>query len=280
MRQLVELGVEWIWLGLESPQTGYVKLAGADTLALTRQLQSHGICVLGSTILGLEHHTPDNIWRDLDHAIAHDTVFHQFMLYTPMPGTPLHRQVAAEGRLLDGVDLADIHGQYGFNFRHPAISRAQAKQLLYAAFRADYERNGPSLYRLMRTMFDRYRQYGRDADPRVRARVERAASQLRGSYAAALWAMEAFLRDVNAPVSARIAAFRRELHRELGTASRIAAAVGGPLLYLSARREARRYPSGRRLEPRTFVEPMTAVIRARERRLSPFFANKGDSHLF
>jgi radical SAM superfamily enzyme YgiQ (UPF0313 family) len=254
IRQLVDLGVEWIWLGLESPQNGYVKLAGADTLALTRTLQAHGICVHGSTIVGLEHHTPDNIWHDLDHAIAHDTVFHQFMLYTPMPGTPLHRQVAAEGRLLDGVDLADTHGQYGFNFRHPAISREQSKTLLDAAFRADFERNGPSLYRLMRTMFGRYRAYGRDADVRVRARVDRAAAQLRGTYSAALWAMERYLRDVNGGVSARIAELRAEVHRELGLGSRVAAALGGPVLYAAARREARRHPSGRHLEPRTFVE--------------------------
>lgn len=139
--------LEWIWLGLESARGRYLKLAGTDTLALTRELQAHGICVHGSTIVGLEHHSPDNIWDDLDYAIAHDTVFHQFMLYTPVPGTPLHRQLAAEGRLLDGIDLADIHGQYQCNFRHSAISREQSKMLLDAAFRADYEPNGPSLYR-------------------------------------------------------------------------------------------------------------------------------------
>ena len=138
----------------------------------------------------MEHHTPDNIWHDLDRAIAHDTVFHQFMLYTPMPGTPLYRQVAAEGRLRDGVAHADIHGQYQFNFHHPAISAEQSKTLLDSAFRADFERNGPSLYRLMRTIFDRYRRYGKDADARVRARVDRGATQLRGGYAAALWAMD------------------------------------------------------------------------------------------
>src|SRR4051812_7524396 len=254
VRQLVDLGVEWIWLGLESPQNGYVKLAGTDTLTLTRTLQSHGICVLGSTIVGLEHHTPGNIWQDLDHAIAHDTVFHQFMLYTPMPGTPLHEQVASEGRMLEGVDLADIHGQHGFNFIHPAISRDQSKALLDAAFRADYERNGPSLFRLMRTMFDRYRLYGHDGDARVRRRVERGASQLRGGYAAALWAMERYLRHSNPLVSTRIGALRADLHRELGGTSRLVAALGGPLLYWSARRDASRHPRGRRLEPRTFVE--------------------------
>jgi hypothetical protein len=254
MRQLADLGIEWIWLGLESPKNGYVKLAGTDTLALTRELQAHGICVLGSTIVGMEHHTPENIWHDLDHAIAHDTAFHQFMLYTPMPGTPLYQQVAAEGRLRDGVPFADIHGQHQFNFHHPAISAEQSKHLLDSAFRADFERNGPSIYRLMRTMFERYRRYGKDADERVRARVERSAAQLGGGYAAALWAMERYLRGVNPAVSARIADLRQQIHRELGTRSRVIAAAVGPLLHMAARREATRHPAGRRLEPRTFVE--------------------------
>jgi B12 binding protein/radical SAM family protein len=265
IRQLVELGVEWIWLGLESAQNGaanYVKLAGTDTLALTRELQSHGICILGSTIVGMEHHTPENIWDDLDHAIAHDTVFHQFMLYTPMPGTPLHKQMCAEGRMLGGVDYADIHGQYQFNFQHPAISPEQSKTLLDGAFRADFERNGPSLYRLMRTMFERYRHYGKDADARVRARVQRAAGQLRGGYSAALWAMERYLRETNPAVSLGIGTLRRAIHRELGWRSRLAAGLGGPFVYWASRREAARYPAGQPLEPRTFVDRPRALTAA------------------
>ena len=253
-RQLAELGIEWIWLGLESAQGDYQKLAGTDTLELTRELQAHGICVHGSTIVGLEHHTPENIWEDLDRAIEHDTVFHQFMLYTPMPGTPLHGEMAAKGLIDGGVDLADIHGQYKFNFRHPAISRDASKALLDRAFTLDFERNGPSLYRLMRTMMDRWRRYGSDSDPRVRERVERTAGQLRGAYAAALWAMERYLRSSNASVSRRIGELRAQIAREMGRPSRLVEAGLGYVLLAAARREAARYPSGRPLEPRTFVE--------------------------
>ena len=39
IRQLVELGVAWVWLGLESPHSEYSKLQGIDTLELTRELQ-------------------------------------------------------------------------------------------------------------------------------------------------------------------------------------------------------------------------------------------------
>jgi hypothetical protein len=53
--------------------------------------------VQGSTIVGLEHHTPDNIVEEIEAAIAHQTDFHQFMLYTPVPGTPLYKEMASRG---------------------------------------------------------------------------------------------------------------------------------------------------------------------------------------
>jgi hypothetical protein len=254
IRQLVELGVSWIWLGLESPRSTYSKLREIDTLALTRELQQHGICVLGSTIVGLEHHTPENIVEEIEHAVAHDAVCQQFMLYTPVPGTPLYEQMEAEGRLLPDVDLADIHGQYRFNFRHRAISRDASKSLLDWAFRLDFERNGPSVYRRTRTMLDGWRRYHRDKDPRVRARVANDCQELRMWSGAVLWAAEKYLRRSNPAVSARVRTLRKEVEREFGLLFRVIDHVVGPVLLWSSRREARRFPAGPRLEPRMFLE--------------------------
>lgn len=58
---LTGVGIEWISLGLESAGNQYQKLKGADTRSLVRELQSHGIRMHSSTIIGLEHHTPENI---------------------------------------------------------------------------------------------------------------------------------------------------------------------------------------------------------------------------
>jgi B12 binding domain/Radical SAM superfamily len=254
VRQLVELGVEWIWLGLESAGSGYQKLAGSDTLALARDLQAHGIRVHGSTIIGLEHHTPENLDAEIAHAVAHETVFHQFMLYTPVPGTPLYRQVEAEGRLIDGVDLADIHGQYRFNFRHAAVSPEQSKTFLDRAFRRDYEVNGPSLYRLMRNMLVGWRRYRDDPDPRVRARVAAEARQLARGHGAVLWAMERYLRDSSQDMSERVRELRLQVEREIGGVARVVDHLLGPVMLWSARHEMRLAPAGRRLEPRTFVD--------------------------
>jgi radical SAM superfamily enzyme YgiQ (UPF0313 family) len=254
MRQLVELGITWVWMGFESEMANYVKLRGRDTIALTRELQSHGIRVHGSTIIGMEHHTPDTMDGEIDHAVAHDADCHQFMLYTPMPGTPLHDAMQAQGHILSDVDLADIHGQYKFNFRHPSITRDDSKRWLDAAFARDYDVNGPSLYRMMRTTFNGWRRHRDDADPRVRGYWAAEGAKLRNGYGAALWAMERYLRGANRPVSDRIAALRREIERQLGGVSRLLDRTIGPVLLWAARREAAAYPMGRPLEPRTFVD--------------------------
>jgi radical SAM superfamily enzyme YgiQ (UPF0313 family) len=254
MRELVELGVSWVWMGLESPRSSYVKLKDSDTLALTAELRRHGVKVLGSTIVGLEHHTPENIKGEIEYAVSHDTDFHQFMLYTPVPGTPLYFEMVKEGRMLEDVELADIHGQDKFNFRHAAISREQSKELLDWSFCRDYERNGPSIYRISRTILQGWLRYKNDPDARVRARFEWEARSLRDGYAAALYAMEKYLRDENPDVSRRVGELRREIGREFGLASRLFNAVAGPVALWTARREALRLAAGHTYEPQTIIE--------------------------
>jgi len=202
----------------------------------------------------LEHHTPGNIAEEIEYAVAHDTDFHQFMLYTPVPGTPLYAKMTREGRMLEGVDLADIHGQHQFNFRHAAISREDSKRFLDRAFRRDYERNGPSLYRICRTTLEGWRRYKNDSDQRVRARFAWEARALRGGYAAALWAMEKHLNRTNQAVAQNVRAVRNEIAREFGLMSSLMSHALGPVLLWSARREERRLAAGETYEPETIVE--------------------------
>ena len=253
MEELVELGVSWIWMGLESPHSEYAKLQGIDTISLVRQLREHGIKVLGSTIVGLEHHTPENIHGEIDHAVAHDTDFHQFMLYTPVPGTPLYDQMDKQGRLLD-VDLADIHGQHKFNFEHAAISRDDSKKFLDWAFGHDYMRNGPSLYRICRTTLEGWKRHKDHPDQRIRERFAKEARALKTVYGGMLWAMERQLKKTNEAVSQEIHALRREMREEFGALSRLTAGLIGPVLLWTVRREEKRLQRGQTYEPRTIIE--------------------------
>jgi hypothetical protein len=254
IEELVQLGVSWIWLGLESPNSSYAKLRNSDTQALASELRGHGIKLLGSTIVGLEHHTLENIRQEIEFAVSHGTDFHQFMLYTPVPGTPLFQQMEQEGRMLDGVDLADIHGQFKFNFEHAAISRDDSKRLLDWAFRFDFERNGPSLFRICDTIFQGWKRYHNHPDLRVRQRIASEAVKLRTTYDAALWVMERRLKKTNASVSLRIRELRREIEHEFGSATRLVRAITGPLLLWSSKREDRQLARGKTYEPKTFID--------------------------
>jgi len=254
MQELVELGVTWIWMGLESPRSSYAKLHGADTRQLTHELQAHGIRVQGSTIIGLEHHTPNNMADEVAHAVAHDTDFHQFMLYTPVPGTPLYNEMSDQGRLLQDMDPADIHGQFKFNFHHAAISRDDSKKFLDWAFRLDFERNGPSLYRMCRTMLQGWKRYKNYPDARVRERFTRDIQKLSTAYSGALWAMERQFRKVNRDVSDQIRSLRAEIKREFPVLSRITAAALGPYLLWSSLREEKRLAAGKTYEPPTIIQ--------------------------
>jgi radical SAM superfamily enzyme YgiQ (UPF0313 family) len=254
MQELVELGISWVWMGLESPVGNYGKLQGANLSELTQELREHGIRVQGSTIIGLEHHTPENIGGEIEREVSYQTDFHQFMLYTPVPGTPLYAEMLEQGRMLPDVDLADIHGQFKFNFKHAAISRDESKRLLDGAFQRDFERNGPSLYRMCRTMLQGWRRYKNYPDPRVRERFAREVKKLGTAYNAALWAMEKEFRRVNESVSERIHGLRLEVEKEFPVIARSTAAVLGPYLLWRTRREEKRLAAGQTYEPPTFLE--------------------------
>lgn len=255
MEELVELGVSWIWMGLESKQSGYSKLDGSDTLEMVRNLRSNGIRVLGSTIVGMEHHTPENISSEIERACEHETDFHQFMLFTPLPGTPLHAEMKQEGLLLEDTDLADVHGQYKFNWKHPYISRDDSKSFLDFAFWRDFQRNGPSLYRICQTTLEGLKKYRFHPDLRVRERFEREAASLRTQYSALLWAMERHLKKTNATFAEKAAELRRDIQRECGVLRTFTASeLLGPLMLWLTRREEKRLAKGVTYEPETFVE--------------------------
>ncbi|MBI4471942.1 MAG: radical SAM protein [Acidobacteria bacterium] len=254
IREIVELGISWIWMGLESAGAKYDKLRNADTRKLVRELREHGISVLGSTIIGLEHHTPENLVDEINYAVSHNTDFHQFMLYTPVPGTPLYSELAERGQLLQNTDLADIHGQYKFNFVHPSISYDESKTYLDWAFSHDFRRNGPSIYRICRTMLSGWKQHRDDPDPRIRRRFACYRHELQYGYNLLLAGMERYLKHLDRAMSDRIRSLRKEIQSEFGWTSRSSAAVLGPLLKWAVRWEERRLARGWTYEPDPIIE--------------------------
>jgi len=255
MEELVALGISWVWLGLEGKQSHYAKLKGTDTLALVRRLQSNGIRVLGSSIIGLSEHGPDNVDEAIAHAVAHDTEFHQFMLFTPVPGTPLYGQHREQGTLLDEEDCpeADAHGQLRFNYHHPRIPRGQETEMLLRAFRRDFEANGPSVLRVARTLLRGWERHKDHPEPRVRERLRRECRDLATGYAGGVWAARRWLAGRPA-LAARLRRLERGLAREFGWKARLFGALLGPVVLAAMWRERWRTRRGVPREPPTFYE--------------------------
>ncbi len=257
IEQLVGLGVSWVWMGLEGKDSQYTKLHGTDPHGLVRMLQSHGIKVLGSSIIGLENHTADNIDEVIEYAVGYQTEFHQFMLYIPSPGTPFHAEYAAKGLLLDPdvCDPADIHGQLKFNYRHPHIKDGQEAEFIIRAFRRDFEVNGPSIVRVARTILSGWKKYKNHPDRRIRDRYKWEARNLAVSYAGMLWAVERyFRRRKNYVVTENISEILKGVHREFGLKSQLAAPIIGRILAFTVWREEKRIRNGWTYEPPTFYE--------------------------
>ena len=259
LEQLVALGVAWVWLGLEGKDSRYEKLAGTDTMALVRSLQSHGIRVLGSSIIGFEEHAPENIDEVINYAVAHNTDLHQFMLYTPIPGTPLFAELEAKGAILGVAEMSpgDIHGQLKFNYRHPHMRDGEETEFLLRAFQRDFEINGPSIVRIIRTLLWGWKRYKHHPNPRIRARFAHEAANLPVKYAGALWAARRRYRD-DPHRFQLISLVLDELYAEFGWTARLAAPIVGFRLYHALRREERRLKSGWTYEPPTFFETNSA----------------------
>lgn len=265
--ELVRLGIGWVWMGLEGEGSAYDKLAGVDTRELVRELQSRGIRVLGSSIIGLEGHRPENIGAIIDYAVSHDTVFHQFMLYTPVAGTPLYEKHRRDGSLLPEAEFpaADAHGQYRFNYRHRYIPAGEEEGYLLTAFERDFAVNGPSLLRLIRVLLNGWHAYGNDPRKRVRRRVRWEARPLRSVYAGAVWAMRRWYAGTDARLADKADRLLDDLYAAFGWTARLAAPLVGRFALRSLRKEEARLAAGWTYEPTCFREGNAAALALEKR---------------
>jgi hypothetical protein len=245
---LVKLGLTFVWIGLEeSTGTAYAhKQRGGDLRTLIAELQAHGIAVLGSTILGFEHHRPVDIDREIQHALSYGCAYNQFMLFMALPGTTLWREMKEKQRLKPAFPWADIHGQYVQNWQHPYVGDAQMEEKLDRAFEQEFEQLGPSVLRYMQIWYDGWKKTASFDHELVQRR--RAASRKRfPGFIAALDAMSRDLRAMGNRTHEQARRLREELIEECGLTGRAAALIGGRGVSLALALEKRRLARLRQL---------------------------------
>lgn len=117
----------------------------------------------------------------------------------------------------------------------------------------DFETNGPSVLRMVRTRLQGWRRYKDHLDPRVRERVNWENRSISTIFAAAVWASRRWFRD-KPIIRKQINGILREIYGEYGLRARFFASAVGPILGWLVRREDRRLRRGWTFEPPTIYE--------------------------
>lgn len=153
---LVRTGINFIWIGVESKANVFEKTHGIDVGALIKDLQVHGITVLASAILFMEHHDKETIQEDIDWAVGLESDLLQFMHFGPIPGTALYKDYEEQGILMKDVPWHEQHGQDKIWFRHPHFTNEETHTVLKNAFKQKFATHGPSVVGLMHTAVSGY----------------------------------------------------------------------------------------------------------------------------
>jgi hypothetical protein len=148
---LLRLGVNFLWIGVESKANLFEKTKGIDLQALIADLQNHGITVLASSILFLEHHDKETIHEDIDWAIGLESDLLQFMELGPSPGTRLYQEYEAAGKMVGGIPWPKKHGQDEIWFHHPEFTPRETAAYLRDAFIKKYHTHGPGVLSMAMT---------------------------------------------------------------------------------------------------------------------------------
>ncbi|HEY3351814.1 MAG TPA: hypothetical protein VGQ83_01075 [Polyangia bacterium] len=170
--ELVEMGIDWIWVGYEGKRSGYAKQVGRPYAELFADLHRHGISVLASMIIGFDYQTPAIIEEEFEELIAMRPTMTQFLIYGPAHGTPSHDRMKAEGRFAD--DVMGDHGKHdGFylGFKHPHIGGDEMVSLQRRLYHDEFRRLGPSVFRVVDDLLAGHVALRDHEDARVRAKA-------------------------------------------------------------------------------------------------------------
>jgi radical SAM superfamily enzyme YgiQ (UPF0313 family) len=218
VEEILEMGIDGFWIGYEGTRSGYAKQEGRGVEEMFPELRAHGITVLASMIVGFDYQTPKVVAQELDGLMQLKPALAQFLIYGPVPGTPFYERVIKEN-LLQDVYTGDPDLYYrradGFTtmIKHPTLSPQSVEGLQQQCFEQDFQRLGPSIFRVLETRLLGFRKLSRSPNPWLRQKAEGFAKDLRAAYPAFLAGR---LLGPNQQIRHRIGNLERRLHAVLG----------------------------------------------------------------
>ncbi len=145
---LARSGLAAVKFGVESADSGTLKAIGKNLKVqqvrdAVSAVKAQGVKVHLTFMFGLEGETADSMQRTLDLAYELDPDSAQFTVAVPFPGSRLHQELQAEGRL-DGLEYEDLDGYRTGVVSTDALAAEQIVAFVQAVHRRWERRSRPT----------------------------------------------------------------------------------------------------------------------------------------
>ncbi len=220
--EILEMGIDGMWIGYEGTRSDYPKQRGRPAGDIFREFRAHGISILASMIVGFPYQTPEIVEEELTGLLDLHPDLTQFLIYGPVPGTPFHDRVVKEGLLRPelAADPATFYRKssgFAALVTHPTMSPTEVEDLQRHCFASEFQRLGPSIYRVLETWLLGHETLLESKNPFLRAKARLLGDSLRAAYPVFL-AGRWF--GPNRAVRTSIADLERRVHAAIGRPTR------------------------------------------------------------
>lgn len=187
VEEILEMGIDGFWIGYEGTRSNYAKQQGRPIAQILTEFREHGITVLTSMIVGFDYQDQAVVAQELDGLMQLKPALAQFLIYGPVPGTPFHERIIKENLLQDHYTTdKDLFYRRADGFRtmikHPTLSAEEIEAIQTWCFEQDFQRLGPSIYRVLEARLLGYQKLKNSPNPLLRAKADYYASELRYAY--------------------------------------------------------------------------------------------------
>ena len=218
VEEILEMGIDGLWIGYEGTRSNYSKQQGRPIEDILTEFREHGITILTSMILGFDYQTPKVVAQEFDGLMKLKPSLGQYLIYGPVPGTPFNERVRKENLMREEyVEHPDrlyrMADGFTTTMKHPTLSATEIEGLQRWCFEQDFQRLGPSIFRVLESRFLGYQTLRNSENPHLRRKAELFAANLRAANPAFLAGR---LFGPNAAVRRWVRDLQNRLHAELG----------------------------------------------------------------
>lgn len=236
VQEILEMGIDGLWVGYEGARSGYAKQQGRPVADIFTEFREHGITILASMIIGFDYQNREVVAQELDGLLQLKPALAQYLIYGPVPGTPFHDRIIRDNLLQDTYTTnKDLFYRRADGFRtmikHPTLSAEEIEEMQRECFEQDFQRLGPSIFRVLEGRLLGYRKLKNSPNPHLRGKAAYYARELKEALPVFLAGR---LLGPNPAIRHWIGQLEQEIHAELGLPSltsraQSVAAVGAAL---------------------------------------------------